>query len=108
MKRLRYFFDPGSGVCLWAADASASEAYGYAVDHNDLPLSANTKARLTQLTARFNESIDWTNPTERGPHWTDVTEREFLEAADLGLQMVVSELDSTEFNVVAKRRQDTA
>lgn len=107
MKRLQYFFDPGSCVCLWATGESALEAYGYAVNHNDLPLSAETKACLTQLTARFDDSINWTNPTERGSRWTEVTEREFLEAADRGLRMVMDELGTAEFEVAARHRQDT-
>ena len=106
MKRLRYFFDPGSGVCLWSASEDSRAAFGYAVDHDALPLSAQTKALLTELVARFDASIDWDCPTARGPGWTDVVEREFLDAAHRGLRMIVAELGTGAFEVVAEHRRD--
>ena len=106
MKRLRYFFDPGSGVCLWAANESANAAYGYAVDHNDLPLSAKTTTLLSRLTAKFDQSLDWNNPAERGPEWTTAAEQEFMGDADLGLQALRDELGTAEFEVAAEHRQD--
>lgn len=104
MKRLRYFFDPGSGVCLWAANDSARAAFGYAVDHDQLPLSTATKARLTELVTRFDESIDWNHPTERGPRWTEAAEKDFLEGADLALQRLMDELEPADFEIVAEHR----
>ena len=106
MKRLRYFFDPGSGVCLWAASDSTRTAFGYAVDHDTLPLSAQTKALLTELVTRFDESIDWDCPTARGSGWTDIVEREFLEAADRAHRMIEEELAATGFEVVAEHGRD--
>jgi hypothetical protein len=108
MKRLRYFFDPGSGVCLWAASDSARKAFGYAVDHDALPLSAATKAQLTELVTRFDASIDWDCPTERGPAWTMAAARDFLDDADRGLRMLVDELGSAGFEIVAEHRRATS
>ena len=105
MKRLRYFFDPGSGTCLWAADHDTRAALGYAVDHDALPLSAATKGLLTQFVTRFDASIDWSCPTERGPAWTMAAEREFLDDADRGLRMLVDELGSAGFEIVTEHRK---
>lgn len=30
---LRCFFDPGSGICLWANNDEARERFGYPIDH---------------------------------------------------------------------------
>lgn len=49
----RFFFDAGSGVCLWAADEGTKQRYGYPVEHWDLPLSENTKRWLTYLIAWY-------------------------------------------------------
>jgi hypothetical protein len=46
---IRYFFDPGSGVCLWAKNAAAREKFGYPIDHRNLGLSENTKSWLQHL-----------------------------------------------------------
>lgn len=35
--RLRFFFDSGSGVCLWAGDAFTEDRYGLAVEAGALP-----------------------------------------------------------------------
>jgi hypothetical protein len=104
MNRFRYFFDPGSGACLWAANESAGAAYGYAVDHNKLPLTQRTKALLNQLTIWFDKSIDWNNPTERGAEWTKNSEDEFLAAADIALAEVIAELGAGNFEISASHR----
>jgi hypothetical protein len=104
MNRLRYFFDPGSSTCLWAANESASAAYGYAVDHNELPLTPRTKALLNQLTIWFDKSIDWNNPTDRGAEWTRNSEDEFLAAADVALAEVIAELGTGNFEISANHR----
>jgi hypothetical protein len=47
--RLRYFFDAGSGTCLWSGNSAAEACFGYAVDMDDLPLGANTRDALRHL-----------------------------------------------------------
>lgn len=37
--RLRFFFDTGSGVCLWTANDAAREIYDYPVSMEALPVS---------------------------------------------------------------------
>lgn len=62
MKRLRFFFDVGSGTCLWAANDRAQSQFGYAVDLSALPLAHDVIVRGEALVARFNTSIDWHDP----------------------------------------------
>lgn len=63
---LRYFFDPGSGVCLWSGNAEAEARWGYAVDHAALPLRDGTRRFLQELVVRFDTSIDWSDPGAAG------------------------------------------
>ena len=35
---IRFSFDPGSGVCLWAKNEAAREKFGYPIEHWELPL----------------------------------------------------------------------
>jgi hypothetical protein len=60
--RLRFFFDAGSGVCLWAQDDAAKQRFGYAVELDDLDLPHDLRADLVQLIADYDATIDWNNP----------------------------------------------
>lgn len=60
---LRLFFDPGSGTCLWAGNSTTEKAYGYAIDIDSLPISAELAGRIHQLVRSYDEAIDWNNPT---------------------------------------------
>lgn len=92
MIALRLFFDAGSGVCLWAGNDAARERFGYAVAHEDLPLSVNTKRWLDYLVAWFDTSLDWENAPARGAYWTEAEEERFRAAVALGLEMARREL----------------
>ena len=37
----RYFFDAGSGVCLWSANDAAREKFDYAIELQSLDLPEN-------------------------------------------------------------------
>jgi len=89
---LRFFFDAGAGVCLWAGNDAARERFGYAVAHGDLPLSVNTKRWLDYLVAWFDTSLDWENAPAQGAYWTVEEEARFRAAAVAGLEMVRREL----------------
>lgn len=90
--RLRFFFDPGSGVCLWSDNEAAREAFGgYAVSSEDLPVSPETEARLERLIAWFDESIDWDDPGTAWP-WTDEEQARFDAEAQAVLALLRAEL----------------
>jgi hypothetical protein len=71
--RLRYFFDPGSGICLWAGNDAARSQWDYPIDARDLPLSENTWRFAHHLCSWYDTSIDWAYPPDPSP-W-DATER---------------------------------
>ena len=97
--RLRYFFDAGSGVCLWAGDAATEARYGYAVELDALPLSDETRGALGRLIAAFDRSIEWADPAGTDPRGAGETGR-FADAAREGLALLRRELPSSSFEVV--------
>jgi hypothetical protein len=84
--RLRYFFDAGSGICLWSANDAAREKYGYAIKASNLPLPENTWRRIVYLASWYDTSIDWEYPPGPSP-WDKVEEARFRTEAQqlLGL-----------------------
>lgn len=96
--RLRYFFDPGAGVCLWAANDAARERFDYPVDARDLPLPENTWWKVWYVCAWFDTSIDWDYPPNPSP-WNR-EERERFNAEAQKLLTLVREQLGPEFEVV--------
>jgi hypothetical protein len=78
--KLRYFFDPGSGICLWSANDLARETYGYAVNHEALGLPPAVGNRIAELIALFDTSIDWDCPMNPSP-WSNAELAGFQAAA---------------------------
>ena len=87
----RYFFDAGSGTCLWSANEEARAKYEYAVDHHALPVSEATKVMLDGLIARYDTWLDWNNPGG-GSRWNDSDRMAFAEAARQGLAALRREM----------------
>lgn len=96
--KLRLAFDPGSGVCLWAANDAARQRYCYPIDHWQLPLTENTRRWLSHLVAWFDTSLDWSSPTDSDDLWTEAELQRFLVAKQRGLDLLRQELPSTEFD----------
>jgi hypothetical protein len=97
---LRYFFDPGSGICLWASSEQAREKFGYPVDHWSLPLSENTRRWLNYLIAWFDTSIDWSAPGNSNDRWTTEELERFRSASRNGLALIREELHRQDFVVL--------
>ncbi len=95
----RYFFDPGSGVCLWSNNEAANARYGYPVDHWELPLSENTKRWLQYLIAWFDTSLDWESPGDSDDTWSEDELNRFRAAARKGLEMLWRELPASHFSI---------
>lgn len=95
---LRYFFDAGSGTCLWAANDAARAAFGYAVDLRALPLAPDTRDGLTRLVQRFDGSIDWDDPGGASP-WGTAARETFARAAAEGLARLRGDLSGHGFLV---------
>lgn len=96
--RLRYFFDAGSGVCLWAGDDATQAQFDFAIDADNLPLSINTRLWLRYLIAWFDTSLNWDDPG--GPaRWSDDEQARFRLAAQDGFSRVQHELALAGFEV---------
>jgi len=89
--KLRYFYDPGSGVCLWAADDEARAAYGYPVSLEELPLSLEARAEGDLLLALFDSSIDWNDPAGPSP-WSPQQRSDFAASSGQFFARVAAEL----------------
>ena len=63
---LKFWFEHG-GFCVWANNEAAKNKFGYAVNHEDLPISRELKNELNALEARYHGCIDWTCPSNPSP-----------------------------------------
>lgn len=97
--KINYFFDSGSGICLWSADINTENAYGYAIEFDSIPLSSNTIKWLKYLIAWFDTAIDWTNPGEKISRWTVHEEFRFQLAFQKGLKLLQLDLDPDLYEV---------
>lgn len=95
---LRYFFDAGSGVCLWAGNDATKERHDFAIDANDLPLSSNTQRWLQYLIAWYDTSLNWDDPAGV-TLWSDDEQARFQLAAQEGLTRLQQELTSAGYEV---------
>jgi hypothetical protein len=59
---LRFFFDAGSGVCLWAYDDEAKAQFGYPVESDMLDAPAELRAEIEQLVKDYDDTFDWDDP----------------------------------------------
>lgn len=78
--KLRYFFDLGSGICLWSENDLARDRFGYDVELDSRELTSSVKALAEELIARFDASIDWSYPPAPTP-WSDVERERFQVGA---------------------------
>jgi hypothetical protein len=100
--RLRYYFDAGAGVCLWAANDAARERFGYPIDAKELPLPENTWRRVLHLCYWYDTCIDWAYPPDPSP-W-DAAERDrFCADAQKSLAILREQL-RPEFEIVDDSR----
>ena len=100
MYEIRLRFDGGSGVCLWASNASAREKFGYPVNHWELPLSENTKRWLQYLVAWYDTSLDWAAPSDSDDRWTRDELDRFKQSVQKGYELLRSELPRSQYQVV--------
>lgn len=89
--RLRYFFDPGSGICLWAADEESRVLFGYPVELENLNLSQDTVSLGNRLISLFDGSINWDDPAGASP-WSEEQKSQFVRETVVFYERLVSEL----------------
>lgn len=88
---LRFFLDAGAGTCLWAASAAARARFGYAVEHQALPVSAGLRAALDGLAARYDAGFDMDDPAGPG-RWSAAERAAFAAEARAVLARLRGEL----------------
>ncbi len=93
----RYFFDPGSGICLWSGNDEARERFDYPVELSDLGLSENLLRQAFHLIAWYDTSLDWSYPSNPSP-WAESEKTRFHVASQNLLSMLRQELGS-EFEI---------
>lgn len=71
--RLRFFFDAGSGVCLWAQDAEAKARFGYPVEAAMLDIPDLLRAEIEQLVLDYDDTFPWDDPASGDPVAPDRT-----------------------------------
>lgn len=89
--RLRYFFDPGSGICLWAADEESRVLFGYPVELENLNLSQDTVALGNRLISLFDGSINLDDPAGASP-WSEEQKSQFVRETVVFYERLVAEL----------------
>jgi len=100
---VRYFFDPGSGICLWAKNAEARQKFGYPIDHRNLDLSENAKRQIDQIIAWFDTSIDWKSPPNK--IWSEDDQLKFKLEAVKVLELIREELPPPEWEFFEEIRK---
>lgn len=83
LPRVRFFFDAGSGCCMWSANAAARRELGtYEVHLATLKLPQALQDEGGALIERHDTSIDWNDPFSGKP-WADEQHAAFdVEATD--------------------------
>jgi hypothetical protein len=70
---IRFFFDAGSGICLWAGNELTKNKFSdYPIEVESLPISENLIKNLIHLIAWWDTSYDWNYP--QGPTLWDIEE----------------------------------
>jgi len=88
---LRYFVDPGAGICLWSANDAAREKFGYPVQINNLGLSEDVVRKAISVMAWHDTSLDWSHPVGPSP-WSEEERARFFEASQSLLAMLQQQL----------------
>lgn len=97
---VRLMFEWGGGS-LWCGNDAARDAFGVGNIEDELPLSAETRRRLEELSVWHDTALNWDYPPDPGP-WTPEEEARFDRAAQEILQTLRAELGS-DFEVVYGR-----
>ncbi len=77
---LRYFFDAGSGICLWSSNDAAREKFDYPVELQSLELPENLMREALNIVTWFDSSLDWSYPPNPSP-WSEQERGHFNEAS---------------------------
>ena len=68
--KARYFFDWGSGICLWSASLATREAFDYPIESSALPISDELRDTLERVVALQLGQLNEADPGGPSP-WSD-------------------------------------
>ncbi len=88
--KIRMFFEWHCGV-LWCGDDQTRQTFDVGPIEDRLPLSAETRERLTRLSAWHDTALDWDYPPDPSP-WTADERQRFEQAAEQTLLHLREEL----------------
>lgn len=96
--KFRYFFDAGSGICLWSGNLATNEKYTYAVELNKLGLNENIIRKANYLMAWYDTSIDWDSSSKLSP-WLE-EERIRFDCESMVLYKCFCEALGSDFEII--------
>ena len=103
---LEFFFDPGSGACLWSGNDAARDKWGCSIEAHLLPLPENTWRFAHHLCSWYDTGIDWTYPPDPSP-WEAAERDRFNVAAQRFLEMLRVQL-GPDFEVIDRSATSAA
>ena len=95
--RLSFWFEHG-GFCVWGKNDRAKEKYGYAIDFEELPISAELKKEIGALESEYGTYLDWQEPSNP-PLWTKEHMCDFVRRATVVYEKLKAELGD-EYEIV--------
>lgn len=81
---IRFFFDAGSGVCLWAGNDAARDRWDYAIEAASLSLPPELRTEAERLVQWYDSSVDWIDPSNPSP-WDQSARERFAVVAQVFL-----------------------
>lgn len=88
--QLRFWFEHG-GPCIWGMNDKAKEKFGYPIENDKLPISANLIKMLNSLEDEYGTYLDWNCPSNPSP-WSEEHKASFLNKANIAYERLKSEL----------------
>jgi hypothetical protein len=106
MYKLRYFFDAGSGICLWAANDASRSTWGYPVDVDVIGLPETVCKQAYDTLTFYDTCINWSSPGDPSP-WTEVDRQALNVSAQSLLRSLRSALGDS-FEIVDESKTSNA
>ena len=103
---LEFFFDPGSGACLWSGNDAARDRWGCSIEAHLLPLPENTWRFAHHLCSWYDTGIDWTYPPDPSP-W-EAAERDRFNVAALRFLEMLRVQPGPDFEVIDRSATSAA
>jgi len=93
--KLRFFFDYGSGICIWAGNITTERKFGnYPIENYALPITKDLINELNNLVIEYDSSLDWGYPPNPSP-WTKEHKIDFSNRANMAYTKLCNELGSS-------------